>query len=96
VLLEGEGERQRFAVFAIDVTVRGVDGVMRCERVLPYRRGRCAFLGEDDRCTIYEDRPVNCQRFQCVSGYHLGGGDLSRHSEFLERNADVLDRLEGM
>jgi Fe-S-cluster containining protein len=96
VLLEGERERRRFAPFAVDVAVRGADGVARSERVLPYRRGRCAFLGEDDRCTIYEDRPVNCRRFQCVSGYHLGGGDLRRHSEFLERNPDVLARLEAM
>ena len=96
VLLEGEPERRRFAPFAVDVTVRRANGATSFERVLPYRDGRCPFLGKDDLCTIYEDRPTNCRRFQCVSGYHLSGGDLSHHSEFLQRNPDVLARLESL
>jgi Fe-S-cluster containining protein len=98
VLLEGDDERRRFAPFAIDVPLRASGDVtpMSFGRVLPYRDGRCAFLGADDRCTIYEDRPLNCRRFQCVSGYHLGGADLTRHSEFLQRNPNVVARLESL
>lgn len=25
--------------------------------------GRCLFLGPDDRCTVYEDRPLDCRLF---------------------------------
>jgi Fe-S-cluster containining protein len=60
------------------------------ERVLPYRDGRCQFLDADDRCTIYDDRPVNCRRFECAPGFHHDGN----HSEFLRRNPDVLAMLE--
>jgi Fe-S-cluster containining protein len=66
------------------------------EKVLPYRDGRCIFLGDDDRCTIYEDRPANCRRFECTRAYHLGGRDVTRHGIFLQRNPAVrylLDQL---
>ena len=46
------------------------------ERVLPYVDGRCQFLGDDDRCTIYDDRPANCRRFECAPGYHHAGGNI--------------------
>ncbi len=29
--------------------------------VLRHARGRCIYLGDDDRCTIYEDRPLGCR-----------------------------------
>ncbi len=94
VLLEGD-ERRKFAAFAADVVVsHGTHAVS--ERVLPYRDGRCAFLGDDDRCSIYEDRPVNCRRFECAPAYHLRGSDVTGHGEFLYRNPDVLARLELM
>jgi Fe-S-cluster containining protein len=93
VLLEGEGERRRFAPFAVDVPIEQSGGGVVLERVLPYRNGRCAFLGEDDRCSIYEDRPMNCRRFQCISGY-AGGGKWRRHSDFLRLNPGVLAMLE--
>ena len=93
VLLEGEVERRRFAAFATDVPVEA-EGRVSLERVLPYREGRCVFLGEDDRCTVYDDRPINCRRFQCVSGYHGGGGTPRQHDRFLSRNPDVLRMLE--
>ena len=93
VLLEGEGERRRFAAFAEDVPVEHEGGIT-LERVIPYRDGRCVFLGTDDRCTIYDDRPGNCRRFQCVTGYHLGGGQVGRHSRFLDQNRTVLGLLE--
>ena len=94
VLLEGERERRRFAPFAVDVPIdRGGGGVV-LERVLPHRHGRCAYLGGDDRCTIYDDRPLNCRRFQCVSGYHGAGATLGSHSTFLRSNQHVLAMLD--
>ena len=34
--------------------------------VIPHDdRGRCAMLGDDDRCTIYDDRPLTCRHFDC-------------------------------
>lgn len=92
VLLEGD-ERRKFAAFCVEVKVDSGTHVA-VERVLPYREGRCVFLGRDDRCTIYADRPANCRRFECVSGFHLGGADRSRHSEFLTRNAHVAQMLD--
>jgi Fe-S-cluster containining protein len=95
VLLEGEQEWRRFAAFAIDVPVEQ-GGFVSTERVLPYRRGRCTFLGDDDRCTIYEDRPLNCRRFHCISGYRHPGASGSGHSLFLNRNPAVLAMLESL
>jgi Fe-S-cluster containining protein len=92
VLLEGD-ELGKFGPFSIEVPID--NGTCRViERVLPYRNGRCIFLGEDDRCTVYEDRPVNCRRFECVKGYHLGGADRSGHSRFLRLNPRVLQLLD--
>ena len=95
VLLDGEDERRRFAPFAVDIKV-DVGPFAASERVLPYRAGRCVFLGTDDLCTIYDDRPRNCRRFECVSRYHHGGGDLGTHGDFLNRNPDVLAILENL
>jgi Fe-S-cluster containining protein len=94
VLLEGE-DRRKFAPWAADVPI-GQGGRTTFERVLPYVDGRCAFLGDDDRCTIYEDRPVNCRRFQCVTGYHHGGADVGSHSHFLTVNPGVVRVLDGL
>lgn len=94
VLLEGS-ERRKFAAFSCDVKI-GVGAAAHVERVLPYIQGRCQFLADDDRCTIYDDRPLNCRRFQCVPGYHRAGSDLGRHSEFLTRNPAVLQMLEAL
>lgn len=54
-LLQGE-EVRKFRPFATKVPIRA-NGHVVVETVLPYRDGRCVFLGDDDRCTIYEDRP---------------------------------------
>lgn len=92
VLLEGD-ERRRFGPFATDVRID--DGRRTiAERVLPYRDGRCVFLGDDDRCTVYDDRPMNCRRFQCIRFFHDNGTDLKGHGEFLQRNPGVLKVLE--
>lgn len=97
VLLEGDDERRRFAPWSTDVPLRSggapPDAPTVLERVLPYRDdGRCPFLGDDDRCTIYDDRPRNCRRFQCVTGYH----GAESHSDFLNRNRHVLEMLESL
>jgi Fe-S-cluster containining protein len=63
-------------------------------KVLPYRDGKCQFLAADDRCTIYEDRPANCRRFECIPGYHHRGSDVAGHSPFLNANQHVLAMLE--
>jgi Fe-S-cluster containining protein len=92
VLLEGD-EPRKFALFAIDARIER-DGLTVIEKVLPYRDGRCIFLGEDDRCTIYGDRPVNCRRFECVRAYHHGGRDVTSHGSFLQRNPAVVNLLD--
>ena len=93
-LLRGDGEVRRFAAFAVDVPIRTDDGRLIIEKVLPYLNGRCQFLGADDRCTIYADRPQACRAFQCVEDFNRGGVGL--HDPFLRRNADVLRMLQAM
>jgi hypothetical protein len=41
--------------------------------------GRCAFLGDDDRCRIYAARPLGCRTFFCDNARHPDGrtGKLS-------------------
>jgi Fe-S-cluster containining protein len=92
-LLQGEAERRRFAAFSVMIPVNTPGGVVS-ERVLPYIAGRCQFLGSDDRCTIYEDRPRACRDFECVKDYNRSG--VGRHGEFLGRNPRVLAMLEAL
>jgi len=90
--LEGD-EIRKFAAFAIDVPItRDDDDRLTYERVLPYVAGRCRFLGDDDRCTIYDDRPRACRRFQCVNQYNADG--VGRHGVFLQRNPRVREILD--
>jgi Fe-S-cluster containining protein len=91
-ILRGQ-EVRRFAAFAVDVPVRSGDRVI-VERVLPYVDGRCQFLGHEDRCTIYEDRPGACRAFQCIEQFNRDG--VGSHGPFLRRNAVVLTMLELM
>jgi len=86
-------ERRKFTPFAQPVTINNHLAPV-VVLVLPYRNARCVFLGQDDRCTIYEDRPLNCQRFQCVPGFRIDGPDGPQHSEFLKMNPQVLDMLQ--
>ena len=91
VLLHGDDERRRFAAFSIGVVI-AADRAPVEERVLPYDNGRCTFLGDDDRCTIYDDRPRNCRRFECVRFFH-SEPDRS-HGRFLRRNPRALRAIE--
>lgn len=85
-LLQGN-EVRKFAAFAQRVTIRQDDS-LRVEHVLPYVAGKCQFLGEDDLCTIYEDRPATCRAFECAPHFDRDG--LGQHGEFLVRNPRVL------
>ncbi|CAN5547628.1 hypothetical protein BH09PLA1_BH09PLA1_35210 [soil metagenome] len=89
-----EAERARFAPFAEAVALRRSDGSLASELVLPYRNGRCQFLGEDDRCTIYDDRPRACRAFECAPKFNAHG--IDRHDRFLDRNPRVLELLKLM
>ena len=89
--LQGD-EVRRFAPFAVDAPFTGGDARLRYERVLPYVNGRCQFLGPDDLCTIYEDRPLACRQFQCVGYYNAEG--VGRHGLFLQRNPRVCEMLD--
>jgi Fe-S-cluster containining protein len=91
-ILRGD-EVRKFAAFAMDVKFRNGQRFMT-ERVLPYVNGRCQFLGDDDRCTIYEDRPGSCRAFQCTSDFAVNG--QLQHGVFLQRNRDVLEMLESL
>jgi Fe-S-cluster containining protein len=84
-------KHRRFAPFCVEVRV-DAGACVTTERVLPYRDGRCQFLDEDDRCTIYEDRPINCRKFECAPGFSSRGA----HSRFLERNPAVLEMLKAL
>jgi Fe-S-cluster containining protein len=98
VLLRGD-EPRRFAPFAVSVPIEQQAGPgeqggrVVHEHVLPYAAdGRCQFLGPEDRCSIYDDRPQSCRDFECVRHYNADGP--GRHARFLHLNPDVLDRLE--
>lgn len=88
-LLRGD-EVRRFAPFSVSVPLQRGDRIVS-ERVLPYVDGRCQFLGGDNRCTIYDDRPAACRAFQCIE--HLNSGGIDRHGVFLQRNGKVLQML---
>jgi len=75
------------------VPIRTACGLIH-ERALPYVDGRCVFLGDDDQCLVYEDRPVACRVFECTKHFNASGA--GRHGTFLLRNPDVLALLEGL
>ena len=92
ILLEGE-EVRRFSPWAVSVSVETEVRVVS-ERVVPYREGRCPFLGDSDRCTLFSDRGGACRRFLCVGSFT--GGGVGRHGRFLELNPRVVAVLEGL
>jgi len=94
VLLQDDDERRRFAAWSITLPIRDDHGTLRHERVIAYRDGRCPFLGEDRRCTIYEDRPRGCRDFECTRYYRTSPG--RSHGMFLQRNPRVAMLLESL
>jgi hypothetical protein len=93
-LLRGDDEVRRFSAFSIAHPFVDEGGAMRVERVLPYVAGRCQFLGRDDRCTIYDDRPRACRQFECAPQFNADGP--GRHGPFMRRNPHVLTMLESL
>ncbi len=90
VLLQAD-EYPKFLPFAVDYPVH--NGSFRAiEKVLPYKNQRCIFLGQDDLCAIYEDRPQSCRKFECIQGYH----PITTHSDFLKRNPKVRSLLDSL
>ena len=89
-----EDERARFGPFAQIVTLQRSDGTLAGEMVLPYREGRCQFLGADDRCTIYDDRPRACRAFECAPKFNARG--VNDHDSFLQWNPQVLQLLRSL
>ena len=96
MLLQGEAERRRFAAWSLTLPVRGEDGRVVHERVIPYRDdgggGRCPFLGEGDLCDVYDDRPTSCRAFECTRHFDGQRG----HSLFLRGNPAVASLLESL
>jgi Fe-S-cluster containining protein len=91
-LLDGD-EVRRLAAYAVSVVIRSGGGVV-VERVLTYVGGRCIFLGDDDRCLIYDDRPAACRAFECVTAFNRDG--VGRHGTFLVRNPRVRQMLANL
>lgn len=59
--------------------------------VLPYVDGRCVYLGKDNKCSVYSERPNLCRQFSCTSGWKSRG---DHHGFFLEDNPKVVNLIE--
>jgi len=94
VLLE-DHEYRRFAPYAVDFVIEHAR-VRIVEKVLPYINGQCGFLGADQRCLIYDDRPENCRNFQCIAFYHNNGRTSGEHGLFLHLNPEILQMLDNL
>jgi len=66
VLLQSDEERRRFKPWSTTTLLNDADGSTRTVQVIAYKNGRCPFLGDDDRCGIYDDRPLSCRQFECT------------------------------
>ena len=54
----------------------------------------CVYLNEENRCSIYQDRPQACRNFSCSGGWHLGSTfppDEKKAGE--ESNATLLTKM---
>lgn len=60
--------------------------------VLPYVDGKCIYLDQDNKCSVYDHRPKRCREFSCLSGYDFSTGRTN--SFFLEDNPDVVKLIE--
>lgn len=94
VLLQTDEERRRFAPWAITLPIRDGAGILRHERVIAYRDGRCPFLDDDHRCAIYEQRPSGCRAFECTRYFRTSPGRSD--GMFLQRNPRVAALLESL
>ena len=89
VLLQGEDECRRFRAWSTFTPLAEADGSVRTAQVIGYQYGRCPFLGDDDRCGIYDDRPLSCRQFECTKRF---GNDAT----FFAANPRVRALLENM
>lgn len=53
----------------------------------------CIYLGDDNRCTIYDERPRACRIFECQNR-PLIGKRFGIDSEMLKLNKDLVPKLE--
>jgi len=60
--------------------------------VIPSREGKCIFLDPNDKCSIYERRPIRCQQFNCTVGYRCKPD--GRHSFLLEDYPKLVELIE--
>jgi Fe-S-cluster containining protein len=88
VLLQSDDERRRFGPWSESILLDDHDG-LRTAHVIAYRDGRCPFLGADDRCTIYDSRPLSCRQFECTRRF---GNDET----FFHANPRVRSLLESL
>lgn len=93
-LLETDDERRRFRPWSTRAAFRDRSGEVTFADVLPYVAGRCVFLGDDDRCRVYDVRPRACRRFECTRDFAAHGP--GRHGRFLLANPRVLDLLSSL
>jgi Fe-S-cluster containining protein len=73
----------------VDVRLDGA--VLRRLRNKP--NGECAHLGRDG-CTVYDQRPQICQRFDCRDHYHLPAAERRRREAILTNPRDraIIER----
>jgi hypothetical protein len=57
--------------------------------VLPYKDGKCPLLGDDDKCTVYDDRPKVCRKYKCTDRFAIYGD----RSPFFRWNPDLVGLL---
>lgn len=70
--------------FVGDYLVRASDG-----RLLMRRTAPCAFLGADNRCTVWEDRPEVCDDFPYAASMFMSRVYLALTNE----DADILELI---
>lgn len=68
------------------------DGMGEDVRAIPYVNGKCFYLAENNKCSIYDRRPTLCREFTCLAGYNLKGE--GNHGFFLEDHPEVVQLIE--
>ncbi len=59
---------------------------------LPMIDGKCPYL-KDNRCSIYETRPIGCRTFECINCYRNVKGKI-KLTFFLQDNSDIAELIE--
>lgn len=87
VALEPEEQAQFPAAVPVELPELGLTGTTY---VIPYKDGRCIHLTADNKCGIYNRRPLLCREFNCLHGYLSKGQE---HGYFLEDKPDVVELI---